>query len=802
MPAAVANRRTHWTPTRGSLTTAAALALLACCATPVRDAVPRPTAEVSQERYAAVAAQLERAILHELDAKGLPALSIALVDGGQVVWAAGFGTADPRAGVPASADTVYRVGSVSKLFTDIAMMQLVEQGVLDLDAPVARYLTGFSPTNPFEGEITLRRLTSHRAGLVREPPVGNYFEDSEPTLAETVASLSSTTLACAPGTRTKYSNAGIAVVGAVLEEYYRRPYADLMHARVLRPMGMDEAGFEPTSGIEHWLAKARMWGYDGREYDAPTFQLGMAPAGSLYASVRDLAQFLKVVFADGVGPRGRLLAGQTLERMMTPTPGPDGAPTRFGIGFAIDELDGHRRCGHGGAIYGFSTALTFLPDERLGAVVASSMDVSNSVTSRLGEYALRAMLAAREGSAPPDMPLSKPLPAGRAARLAGRYQAEDGATAELVRHADDLTLEWHGQIAAVRELQGGLVVDDRHTFGTRLVESQDGSLEIAGTRYRRVPSERPAPCPERWRDLLGEYGWDHNVLFVRERAGRLEALIEWFWFDALTELAPDEFALPTDRGLYPLERLTFRRDAEGNVTHAVLGEVAFARRETGAAGETFKIEPLLSTAELHARSRAASAPRERGSFRAPDLVDLARSVPGIRLDVRYATTDNFMSTVFYPAARAFLQRPAAAALARVQTELAGHGYGLVIFDAYRPWHVTKMFWDATPQALKHFVADPNQGSRHNRGCAVDLSLVDLATGEPATMPSGYDEFSERAYPNYPGGTSRERWQRGLLRAAMERNGFQVYDWEWWHYDFDGWREYPILDVAFEEIDGR
>jgi hypothetical protein len=129
------------------------------------------------DRYAAVAQRLSSFIERERAQKGIPAISIALVDGQRVVWARGFGWADSTAKVRATASTVYRVGSVSKLFTDIGIMRLVEQHALDLDAPIQRYLPNFHPKNPFGGTITIRELTAHRAGLTREPPIGNYFDD-------------------------------------------------------------------------------------------------------------------------------------------------------------------------------------------------------------------------------------------------------------------------------------------------------------------------------------------------------------------------------------------------------------------------------------------------------------------------------------------------------------------------------------------------------------------------------------------------------------------------------------------------
>jgi D-alanyl-D-alanine dipeptidase len=213
----------------------------------------------------------------------------------------------------------------------------------------------------------------------------------------------------------------------------------------------------------------------------------------------------------------------------------------------------------------------------------------------------------------------------------------------------------------------------------------------------------------------------------------------------------------------------------------------------------FRIRPVRPVAELREEARRARPPVEEGPHRAPDLVEMVRLDPTIRLDVRYATPDNFLSTPVYEEARAFLQRPAAEAVVRVHRTLRSEGYGLLIHDAYRPWWVTKVFWDATPPDKRDFVADPAKGSRHNRGCAVDLTLFRLADGRPVEMPSLYDEMTERAHPAYAGGTEEQRARRDLLRAAMEREGFAVFEAEWWHFDHRDWREYPILNLSFAEI---
>ena len=218
------------------------------------------------------------------------------------------------------------------------------------------------------------------------------------------------------------------------------------------------------------------------------------------------------------------------------------------------------------------------------------------------------------------------------------------------------------------------------------------------------------------------------------------------------------------------------------------------------ADSTFRIDPQYSPSELRALAAVSEPPREEGSFRDPDLVDLATLDAPLIFDIRYATDDNFMGMSFYRSARAFLQRPAAEALERAAATLADAGYGLIIFDGYRPWFVTKMFWDATPDTLKHFVAPPQSGSRHNRGAAVDVGLYDLASGEPLEMPSGYDEFTERAYADYDGGSEAARRHRELLRSAMEGQGFSVYPYEWWHFDYHEWRAYPIMNEAFEDLE--
>jgi D-alanyl-D-alanine dipeptidase len=224
-----------------------------------------------------------------------------------------------------------------------------------------------------------------------------------------------------------------------------------------------------------------------------------------------------------------------------------------------------------------------------------------------------------------------------------------------------------------------------------------------------------------------------------------------------------------------------------------------AQADSSASAPVFRIDPVRPVSELLPAALAATPPPEHGEFRKSELVELVTLDPTIKLDIRYATTQNFLGTPLYSQARAFLQRPAADALVRASRALKSQGYGLLVHDAYRPWYVTKLFWDATPADKHRFVADPAQGSRHNRGCAIDLSLYDLKTGKAVVMPSLYDEMSERAYPGYAGGSDDERARRDLLRRYMEAEGFTVYEYEWWHFDYHDWKSYAIQNVRFEEI---
>lgn len=180
------------------------------------------------------------------------------------------------------------------------------------------------------------------------------------------------------------------------------------------------------------------------------------------------------------------------------------------------------------------------------------------------------------------------------------------------------------------------------------------------------------------------------------------------------------------------------------------------------------------------------------------MVDLAVFIPGIVLDIRYATSNNFTGKKIYDTPRAFARLPVAKSLKQIQEELKSQGLGLKIFDAYRPYAATLLFYETIKDTV--YVSAPWKGSRHNRGCAIDLTLVNLQSGQDVEMPTPYDEFSVRAQPGYSDLPKKAILNRGFLIRLMQKYGFTVYPDEWWHFDYMGWEKYPLMDLPFNLLE--
>ncbi len=332
-------------------------------------------------------------------------------------------------------------------------------------------------------------------------------------------------------------------------------------------------------------------------------------------------------------------------------------------------------------------------------------------------------------------------------------------------------------------------------FGRTLGAIAASCLALAGLT---AEAKAPPPPKRAVAARVGTYDGGSSPVDVHERDGTVYLSGGGFQEEPLRR-AGGVFVIARDGRD---RRVTFVRRS-GAITAVIVDGTTFPRRDYGAEVEAqIRAGVRSDLAAIRARAIAMTPPAEAQPERAEALRNLKKIVPNVRLDIRYAKTTNFAGVRFYEKSGAFLQQPAAEALARVAVALRPLGYGLLIHDGYRPWYVTRIFWDVTPDSSHVFVADPAKGSRHNRGSAVDLTLYRLADGKPVEMTSRYDEMSVRAYPDYPGGTTRQRWERDLLRREMERQGFTVYPQEWWHFDYKDWQKYAILNLSLPELLAR
>lgn len=360
---------------------------------------------------------------------------------------------------------------------------------------------------------------------------------------------------------------------------------------------------------------------------------------------------------------------------------------------------------------------------------------------------------------------------------------EDRFFAELPDASTELTLK-NGVLGAATALPiiGAIEIDPQGRF-----------VRYRGHRFDRGDwKEPPLPTPD-IAELLGDYVNGNRHILIFERNG-----------SAYASLTPDTYTIlfATGAGRWAVgvqkrgrQRKVLMTAIKRGLRTVTLDNLVFTRRGV----EEDRPTPVSTEALAQFRAAAlqASPPTESGK-RPADLVSLTQIDPTIQRDIRYATSNNFVGLPVYRRPVAMMQRPAAEALARVNEVLRRDGYGLVVFDAYRPWYVTKIFWDAASSKTRAFLADPAEGSRHNRGCAVDLSLYKIATGQEVEMPGAYDETSPRSYPTYIGGTTHQRWLREKLRTAMAAGDFGVDGTEWWHFNYADWAAYPIGNMELTD----
>lgn len=502
--------------------------------------------------FSTVGTKLEAVVREEMLVWGMSGIAVALVDDQRVVYAAGFGEA--------RRDSVFRVGSLSKLFNALAVMQQVEAGKLDLDAPLPPDLT---PINPFPGSppVTLRQLLCHRSGLPREGSVGGYMDDSQPGLAATVASVPGSVLVTRPGQKTRYSNLAPSVAGRLVERISGESFENYQRAHILGPLGLTNSAWTLARLPRHRLIVSHLRVADGRggwtRQPTPVFDLGTIPAGNLFSSVDDLARFASALLAGGAG----LVKPETLEEMWRPQLTTN--QTGFGLGFVVGEFRGHRTVSHSGAVYGHSTSLVVLPQEKLAVIVLGNEDVANGPIHRLSSAALDLMLEAKLGEPPPSSPA--PFAPRNLSAFVGDYESQSHwARLEVV--GGKLIGDLSGQPTKFRP-----TAEDQFTADSRIEDAAPvvftrgtnglvAGFILEGQRYGRVATH-PPKLSRAWRAFLGSYGPKFIPIIISERHGHLYAMTENMVDYRLTPVNRHVCALPP--GMYVDEKVVFLTGQDG-----------------------------------------------------------------------------------------------------------------------------------------------------------------------------------------------------------------------------------------------
>ena len=455
-------------------------------------------------------------ILRSMRKAGVPAVSIALVDDQQLVWAEGFGYADRERHVSATPETVYQIGSITKIVTALAVMQFVEQGRMQLDRPITDYLPEFSMHSrwPQAAPITPRALLCHHAGLPTYLLKG-FFSDR--SLTDLLHELRDEHLAFEPYTVFNYSNLGYNLLGLALERITGRPYAETMRERLLAPLGMRLTGFVPDDQIGARLAR-------GYVHDRPMNPTPIRdiPAGGLYSNVLDLARFMRGVLAGGMLDGTRVMGEKTIRTTFEPQYGglPLDFDQHFGLGWMLSGLaieGGGQQAWHNGGTKAFVSQLALLPESRLGVVVLANADNAGDLVYDTAEAALRLALEIRRGIAPPKRVLEPAVVLARDALAdrVGDYSLM-GSLARISLGKKHLKLHVLKHVLDLVPLTANRFRVEFNLLGLKSIPiafppvefTQVGARKFALLRDRLViPAEKiPAyAVPETWRHCAGDY---------------------------------------------------------------------------------------------------------------------------------------------------------------------------------------------------------------------------------------------------------------------------------------------------------
>ena len=567
----------------------AALFLLSVALMPIEHDVAIAADTGSQGDYSNASKALDKAIRREIEKFGIHGIAVALVDDQRIVHLAGLGDAKPN--------SIFRAGSISKLFNALAIMQLVEQRKLDLDAPIERYGQQFSIVNPFESAppITLRMLLCHRSGMIRESPVGGYLDPTQPALAEMVASVRSCVLIDPPNTKTRYSNVGPSIAGQIASTIAGVPYEQLQQEKVLGPIGMTNSSFLTKGVPRKRLSSGYMRIADGRggfhEGEAPVFDLGTLPAGNLWTTAEDLAKFLSMLAADGRAGDKQIVSRKTLEEMWKPQL--IGGDAGFGIAFRVGKFRNHKSVGHMGAVYGHTSSVALLPESKTGVVLLSNEDIAIGPLVNLTNLALSLMVEAKLGEKLPDPIVPREVALSDLELLAGDYESPshwariDVVGGKLVGNMGGQPIELSPRGAppgaepdkspVTAFVANGRLLDDAPISFDRDSSGQGIAFHAIEQKFTRLDHHAIPTIPPSWSEFTGVYGSDFIPLVISVRYGHLYASIENEYDYRLIPVSRNAFLCPP--GMYNEEPLLFLSDANGKIHGANIANMYLMRRE-------------------------------------------------------------------------------------------------------------------------------------------------------------------------------------------------------------------------------
>ncbi|MBN9383889.1 MAG: serine hydrolase [Chitinophagaceae bacterium] len=671
----------------------------------------------------------------------IPGLAFAIVANGKLVHTGTFGYTDVQKKTPVTARSVFRIASMTKSFTAMAILSLRDAGKLNLDDPVYKYIPEIKKIHTLTDDsppITIRHLLTHSAGFPEDNPWGDrQLQRTDEELISFIkggVSLSNT-----PGLAFEYSNLGFALLGHIVTKVAGEPYEQYIRRTIFQPLGMDHTYWEYTEAPPETLAHGYRW-LNLQWKEEPLLHSGAYGAmGGMLTSLEDFSHYM-IFHLSAWPPRNETDAGPvkrgTIREMHQPgkisgfytqarNASGDPCPrlTAYNCGLVWNkDCTGKEGIGHSGGLPGFGSHWMIVPDYGIGVV--SFCNLTYEATPALNVQVLQRLI---------DIARLKPRQLPASDILKKRQQ-------QLMA----LLPDWKDAPASG--------IFSENFFADYLIDSLRKEAKTFFDKAGKVL---------RVEDIVPENQLRGTFRIVGENTS----------LQVRFTLSPENPALIQAYSIHETPQPSTSQSTPTPSTRSKYG-----------------LKPVSSLSDY--RQQVSANPRQA-------IVPLDKFIPGIRLDIRYATNKNIMHRPVYRTAAAFLRLPAAEALKDIQQELKQQGYGLKIYDGYRPYRVTVEFYEAYHDS--NFVASPYTGSRHNRGCAVDLTLVDLRTGKELDMPTPYDDFTEKASATYTHISEQARKNRQRLQDVMLKHGFVIYPSEWWHFDFDGWKSYPVMDLSFEDL---